>query len=47
MTSASPDSPRHPLLDDSPLPYGLPDFAAISDADLEPAIRAAIDDHAA
>lgn len=38
---------RHPLLDESPLPYGLPDFAAISDADLEPAVRAAVDDHAA
>ncbi|MDV8000668.1 M3 family metallopeptidase [Rhodococcus sp. IEGM 1408] len=47
MTSPSPDPMRHPLLDESPLPYGLPDFAAISEADLEPAIRTAIDDHAA
>src|SRR5699024_4036020 len=42
-----PEAARHPVLDPSALPYGLPDFAAISDADLEPAIRAAIDDHAA
>ncbi len=47
MTTRSPQSPRHPLLDESTLPYGLPDFAAISDEDLEPAIRTAIDDHAA
>ncbi|WP_295650749.1 M3 family metallopeptidase [uncultured Dietzia sp.] len=47
MTTPSPDSPLHPLLDESSLPYGLPDFAAVRDEDLEPAIRAAIDDHAA
>ena len=47
MTPPSPDPERHPLLDESPLPYGLPDFAAIRDEDLEPAIRTAIDDHAA
>ena len=47
MTTPSPETPRHPLLDESALPYGLPDFASISDEDLEPAIRAAIDDHAA
>ena len=47
MADSSTDSPPHPLLDESPLPYGLPDFAAVRDADLEPAIRAAIDDHAA
>lgn len=41
------DIARHPLLDESPLPYGLPDFGSIVDADLEPAIRTAIDDHAA
>ena len=37
----------HPLLDDSPLPYGLPDFARVDDADVVPAVRAAIVDHAA
>lgn len=42
-----PEPARHPLLDESPLPYGLPDFGAIEDVDLEPAIRAAVDDHAA
>ena len=47
MTTPSPDAPLHPLLDESSLPYGLPDFAAVRDEDLEPAIRAAIDDHAA
>lgn len=47
MTTPSPETPRHPLLDESTLPYGLPDFASISDEDMEPAIRAAIDDHAA
>ncbi len=47
MTLPTPDTDRHPLLDESPLPYGLPDFAAIEDSDLEPAIRTAIDDHAA
>lgn len=47
MTTSSPETPRHPLLDESALPYGLPDFASITDEDLEPAIRAAIDDHAA
>lgn len=47
MTDPRPESPRHPLLDESALPYGLPDFRAINDEDLEPAIRAAIDDHAA
>ncbi|AVM64911.1 M3 family metallopeptidase [Dietzia cinnamea] len=47
MTTPSPEAPRHPLLDESPLPYGLPDFAAVRDEDLEPAIRTAIDDHAA
>ncbi|HHX86316.1 MAG TPA: M3 family metallopeptidase [Actinomycetales bacterium] len=47
MTAPSADTARHPLLDESGLPYGLPDFASITDADLEPAIRAAIDDHAA
>ena len=47
MTLPSSDTPRHPLLDESPLPYGLPDFAAIEDAHLEPAIRTAVDDHAA
>lgn len=47
MTDPSAVSARHPLLDESPLPYGLPDFAVIRDADLEPAIRAAVDDHAA
>lgn len=41
------DVAPHPLLDESSLPYGLPDFAAIHDADLEPAIRTAVDDHAA
>ena len=35
------------LLEPSPLPYGLPDFAAIDDADFVPAIRAAMADHAA
>lgn len=39
--AAGPD----PVLDPSGLPYDLPDFAAIDDSDLEPAIRAAIDDH--
>src|SRR5690625_985928 len=47
MSDPRPDAPRHPLLDPSGLPYGLPDFAAINDEDLEPAIRTAIDDHAA
>lgn len=47
MTFSSPDPARHPLLDESTLPYGLPDFAAIRETDLEPAIRTAIDDHAA
>ena len=47
MTLPSPEASRHPLLDESPLPYGLPDFAAIREEDLEPAIRTAIDDHAA
>ena len=47
MTLPSPEPGRHPLLDESPLPYGLPDFAAIDEAELEPAIRTAIDDHAA
>ncbi|MCD2262478.1 M3 family metallopeptidase [Dietzia aurantiaca] len=47
MTTPSPDAPLHPLLDESSLPYGLPDFAAVRDEDLEPSIRAAIDDHAA
>ena len=47
MTPPSSETSPHPLLDESPLPYGLPDFAAIEDADLEPAIRTAIDDHAA
>ncbi|WP_010540477.1 M3 family metallopeptidase [Dietzia alimentaria] len=47
MTPPSSETSPHPLLDESPLPYGLPDFAAIDDADLEPAIRTAIDDHAA
>ena len=47
MTTPNPDTERHPLLDESPLPYGLPDFATVRDEDLEPAIRTAIDDHAA
>ncbi|WP_216694907.1 M3 family metallopeptidase [Dietzia psychralcaliphila] len=47
MTLPTSEPRRHPLLDESPLPYGLPDFAAIDEADLEPAIRTAIDDHAA
>ncbi|MBB1029586.1 M3 family metallopeptidase, partial [Dietzia sp. SLG310A2-38A2] len=47
MTLPSSEPGRHPLLDESPLPYGLPDFAAIDEAELEPAIRTAIDDHAA
>ena len=47
MTTPSPETPRHPLLDESVLPYGLPDFASIMDGDIEPAIRTAIDDHAA
>lgn len=33
------------LLEPSALPYGLPDFAAFTDADVEPAARAAMDDH--
>lgn len=33
------------LLEHSALPYGLPDFAAFTDADVEPAARAAMDDH--
>ncbi|MDZ4236084.1 MAG: M3 family peptidase, partial [Dietzia sp.] len=47
MTLSSSEPGRHPLLDESRLPYGLPDFAAIDEAELEPAIRTAIDDHAA
>ncbi|EYT64477.1 peptidase M3 [Dietzia sp. UCD-THP] len=47
MSLPNPEPGRHPLLDESPLPYGLPDFAAIDEAELEPAIRTAIDDHAA
>ena len=47
MTTPNPDTERHPLLDESPLPYGLPDFATVRDEDLEPAILTAIDDHAA
>ena len=46
-SSTSPEPTRHPLLDESALPYGLPDFSAFGDEDLEPAIRTAIDDHAA
>ena len=48
-TAAGPDDAERPspLLDASPLPYGLPDFAAIRDADVVPAARAAIDDHLA
>lgn len=33
------------LLEPSALPYGIPDFAAFTDADVEPAARAAMDDH--
>ena len=33
------------LLEPSALPYGLPDFASFTDADVEPAARAAMDDH--
>ncbi len=33
------------LMDGSGLPFGLPDFAAFTDADVEPAARAAMDDH--
>ncbi|MBB1026971.1 M3 family metallopeptidase, partial [Dietzia sp. DQ11-38-2] len=47
MSLPNPEPGRHPLLDESPLPYGLPDFAAVDEAELEPAIRTAIDDHAA
>ena len=43
-SSTSPEPTRHPLLDESALPYGLPDFSAFGDEDLEPAIRTAIDE---
>lgn len=37
----------NPLLTPSDLPYGLPDFAAISNDDVIPAFRVAFDDHLA